>query len=177
MGNPIDEYLSHGQEKQANFGQAMARGATQAFSGEGLGKLVVQTGLVAGATALIGAARKAYGAATKSTDYRTMMDLNPDLGEHQERDPRMFNQHYTSLRNLNPTFASDPVVAGSYMRQMSEFPHNAGSILVQSIQSAPRNPQSRLKDFTMGLDVAERAQPPRPPRQALPPPASYDAEE
>lgn len=165
MTNPLDEYLELRQEKTAGPGgtflREMAQGANpaSAFGGAEVGKLLTQTAVVGGVGALIGAARKAYSAATKTRDYKMMLEVNPDLSEAQAGDPKMFNQLYSSLRSLNPTFASDPVVAGSYMRKMTEFPHNAGPILVETLGYAPK--PSGLRDFSASLDIAQRAS--RPP--------------
>lgn len=158
MGNPVDDYLT---EKQAFFGGAakgVAEGARKAFTPEGLGTLGAQALAVAGAGALIDSARKTYMAATKNQHFKKMLEVNPDLGETQQQDPKMFNQYYNSLRNLNPQFAADPVVAGSYMRKMTEFPINAGDVLVNSLQSRPSG--GGLKDFSTGLNIAQRAAPP-----------------
>ena len=98
----------------------------------------------AAATATLGAgsmaAQKIWDAATKARDFRQMMAHNADLHEHHQRDPRTFNQLYTSLRTMNPTFAKDPIVAGTYMRQMVETPLNAGGILAQTIGTRDKFP-------------------------------------
>lgn len=164
MGNPVDDYLESSPVKTktagiGDFARSMVGGARGAFSGPEVGKMLMQTGAVAGVTALAGAAKKMYDAATKSSDYKMMLDINPDLVQAQQADPKMFNQYYNSLRRLNPTFASDPVVAGSYMRQMTEHPYNAGNVLVNAINAVPK-PQSRLKDFSTGLAIANLASPP-----------------
>lgn len=164
MSNPVDAYLEHAMEKKAGPGSFfgdVVRGASpgSAFGGHEVGKLLAQSAAVGGVGALVGAARKAYSAATKSRDYKMMIEVNPDLGELQASNPQQFNQFYSSLRSLNPTFASDPVVAGSYMRRMAEFPNNAGPILVETMGYAPK--PSGLRDYAAGLDIAQRAG--RPP--------------
>lgn len=158
MGNPLDDYFESGEQKTAGLGDfagAVGRGARGAISGEGLGQLATYSAAAAGAGALVGAARKAYMAATKGRHHKQMIEANPDLAEAQQADPTTFNQHYSSLRNLNPVFASDPVVAGAYMRRMSEFPHNAGPILVESLKSAPQPPG--VKDYATALDISRSA--------------------
>jgi hypothetical protein len=156
MGNPVDEALEFGSEKKAGFLDAIGRGARGAFGGEEIGRLAVQTGAVAGVGVLASAARKAYSAATKSMDYKAMLDMNPDLAEHAAANPKQFNQYYSSLRQLNPTFAADPVVSGSYLRKMCEFPSGAGNYLVEATGQVPRPNPSRIKDYATGLDVADR---------------------
>lgn len=156
MSNPVDDYLEVTEKKA--FLEGAARGARRAFSPEGLGMLAVQSLGVAGAGALIESARKTYMAATKNQHFKKMLEVNPDLGEAQQQDPKMFNQYYNSLRSLNPQFAADPVVAGSFMRKMTEFPTNAGNILVDSLQKRPAD--GGLKDFSTGLNIARSAAPP-----------------
>lgn len=154
MSNPVDDYLEISVEKNAaqlglNFPGhgygARVLGGIGRIDPERVGNLVGMVGLVGGSALLISAAKAAQLAVTKSSDYKKMLEVNPDLAEHQANDPKMFNQHYSSLRSLNPRFAKDPVVAGAYMRRMSEFPSNAGPILVESLKD--QRSDTGLKDF------------------------------
>lgn len=163
MGNPIDDYLEITSQKTAGLSQAV-RGYRRAFGAEQLGGLAGSATMVAGVSILAEAARRAYMAATKSLDHKLMLEVNPDLVENQSADPKMFSQHYNSLRRMNPHFAQDPVVAGAYMRRMSEFPHNAGSILVESLKEAPKS--EALRNFSAGLGIAQQAAAPSPMEQA-----------
>jgi hypothetical protein len=97
------------------------------------------------------AAKKIYEAATHGHDFRTMLEHNPDLEEHRRRDPRLFNQHFTSLRNANPQFSADPIIAGTFMRQMAENPLNAGNTVREAISGA-----SKMHSFLgqMGEDAS-----------------------
>ncbi len=162
MSNPLDDYIETREfVKQAGIGDFFRRAVkAPAFEPEQVGSLVKQVGMVAGAGMMMGAAKKLYMAATKSTHHRKMLEVNPDLVEHQRAEPAQFNQHYSSLRNLNPQFARDPVVAGSYMRHMSEMPQNAGAILVDSMQKAPQGQGIGLKDLSAGLNVTKQMAPP-----------------
>jgi hypothetical protein len=165
MSNPVDEYLEsvEGFEKKAgpmDYAGRVMSGMRGAVGAEQMGELLMHGGIIAGVGGLMGAARQAYNAATKSRDFKAMLDVYPDLAQHQADNPKMFNQHYSSLRRLNPTFAADPVVAGSYMRQMSEFPHNAGNVLVQSVGAAPKLQGGGMKDLSTALEVATLARPP-----------------
>lgn len=90
-----------------------------------------------GAAGIGAAATKAYYAATKASDYKKMLGSNPDLREYQQSNPSQFKQHYSSLRSINPQFASDPTVAGTYMRQMSLNPQSAGKTIVESVEAQP----------------------------------------
>ena len=95
----------------------------------------VQGAVGAGAAGLGFGAVKLFQAATKARDFRKMLEFNPDLAQHHEADPKMFNQMYTSLRQLNPTYAGDPLIAGTFMRQMVESPNNAGGFLTDALSA------------------------------------------
>ncbi len=132
MTTPIEEFL---QEYAVTEKVA---GPLNGF-GQNFGKAMVG-GMGAGAaTAAIGvgamAAKALMNAATKAHSFNQMLEHNPDLAEHRDANPKRFNQMYTSLHSMNPDFAKDPIVAGTYMRQMSESPLNAGGILAQTVGS------------------------------------------
>lgn len=146
MSNPIDEALE--MKKEAGLGflgkgakEEVARGAQQALGGA----------LVVGVAA---AGMKAVQAIRKSKVYKEMMGSNPDLEEFHREDPRQFNQHFNSLHSLNPQFASDPVIAGTYMRQMSMSPQTAGTTLVQSLESKKKTSPWNIGVGTKGPQVS-----------------------
>jgi hypothetical protein len=97
----------------------------------GLGA-AASTGLIAGVTL---GAQKAYQAMTKERDFKQMMNpaLNPDLHELQSRNPVLFNQAYSSLRDMHSDFAKDPLVAGTLMRQIMDNPASGGGVLVNTV--------------------------------------------
>lgn len=133
MTTPLDEYL--GTKTAAGFGQAFREAATNPAT---LGAVAGTSAMAAGLGALGPVAHKILGAITKGRDFRRMMELHPDLAQERERNPELFNQQYSSLRKLNPVFAADPVIAGTYMRQMSLSPEGAGKVLVESLGGVPR---------------------------------------
>jgi hypothetical protein len=106
--------------------------------GHALGQKAMGAGAaVAGASvaALAGMAlTKVYDAATKSRDFKSMLAENADLAEAYQEDPKMFNRMFSTLRTFNPTFSKDPIVAGAYMRQMTEDPNHAGAVAVEALQ-------------------------------------------
>lgn len=139
--NPLDEYLTTKQAGPQGILPGMGK-----FVGTGLDR--VKNNIRTGAEQAIGsgavglaatgmgvAALKVYRAIGKRQDFKNMMEHNPDLAEHQQRDPAKFNAHYNSLRSLVPAYAEDPIVAGSLMRNMSFNPDNAGNVLTQSMES------------------------------------------
>lgn len=125
--NPLDEYMS---EKHAGFGAFGNRLGQAAETG-------MATALATGAIAATGmAAHKIYEAVTKARDFRDMMGspFNADLAEHHQTKPKEFNAAFTSLRRMNPTFSQDPMIAGTYMRQMMTYdPATAGGVLVEAL--------------------------------------------
>jgi hypothetical protein len=90
----------------------------------------------AGVAAVSFGAQKLYDAITKRRDFRLMLEHNPDLHEHLERDPKFFNQAYSSLRSVNPQFSKEPLIAGNYMRQMMDAPMSAGGKIELALQGA-----------------------------------------
>lgn len=144
MTNPLDEYLEEKHAADGGFAGHMG----SAFMG-GLG-----TAVAAGAVAATGmAASHIYDAVTKARDFKDMLrsPFNQDLhGLYTER-PREFNAAYSSLRSMNPSFAKDPMIAGSYLRRMMTFtPEAAGSAILESLQYRKSEPENPLEKAFMG---------------------------
>ncbi len=56
---------------------------------------------------------------TKSRNYRSMLDENPDL---KKMPARKVQESFNVLHQFNPEFASNPTVAGAFVRKNSQFP-------------------------------------------------------
>lgn len=140
--DPLSDFLTeYGTHKEAampeqarHFGRAIATGAAAAAAGS----VVAGVGMAAG---------RAYDALTKGRDFKEMLSFNPDLQEHHDRDPKMFNQMYTSLRGINPQFGKDPLVAGSFMRRMVDQGGNSGGVLTSAVPTGRGN--SMMQDMSM----------------------------
>lgn len=143
MASPLDQYEE--ARKTAGIGSFLGRmgqGAASRLKPEALGGALVVGGATVAATGLGAAAQKIIGAITKQRDFKRMLEHSPDLHDAYQQNPDRFNQQYTSLRNLNPTFAADPLIAANYMRQMSMDPERSGGVLVTSLRDLPnRRPQ------------------------------------
>ena len=153
MSNPLEEFLAEYAPQQEKT--ALSFGDAGRHLGEGVSRGV---GGMLAATAVGGigfAASKIHEAATKARDFRNMLEYNPDLHEHHERDPRMFNQMFTSLRSMNPSFSKDPLVAGTYMRRMVENPMTAGGILTETISSRDKITSPFARSVEEGMSVAK----------------------
>lgn len=120
MSNPVDEYLE--LTKQADDGGWKKR----------VGDAAIQTGVGLAVAGLPIAATKIYQAATKNRNFNKMLEHNEDLHAMREQNPKGFNTFYNSLHRMNPEFAADPVVSGTYMRQMLGNPAGAGKTLVEA---------------------------------------------
>jgi hypothetical protein len=151
--DPVSTYLE--SKKTAGFGDAarsFMQGAGSLMSNAAQGSaspVAHMLGEHAGHTALaVGSAAVAYGgakllqgaydAATKSHDFKSMLDANPDLGEMHAENPKLFNQMFSTLRTFNPSFTRDPIVAGHYMRSMVGDPMHAGSMAVEALTHRDR---------------------------------------
>lgn len=141
--NPLSKYLT---EKNAGIGSDLMSGAREAFNAREIGGGVGRGALAAGGALGVGLAgagvQKLYDVATKARDFKSMLESNPDLKAKQEENPRQFNQMFSTLRTFNPGFSRDPIVAGTYMRQMTESPLSAGGIATQALdyRDKLRNP-------------------------------------
>jgi len=143
MSNPIDDFLE--MDKQGG----LWTGVTNQFSSAGreaLGGKLVGGALIAGGTMAVtglgAAASKIYEAVDKRRGFKEMMSLDPGLKDLQaDKGPKLFNASYSSLRNVNPTFGKDPLIAGAYMRRIMENPETAGLQIAATLQ-APKAPMS-----------------------------------
>jgi hypothetical protein len=133
--NPIEEYF----EKKSSFGADLLTGAKGAFSPQHLGGQLAGGGLAVAGTgaAALGAlaVHKIYDAATKTRDFKSMLEYAPDVAEMHAENPQQVNQMFSTLRTFNPDFTRDPVVASSYVRRMVQEPMGAGGIASEALQS------------------------------------------
>lgn len=137
--DPIDQYLSVKEAGVGGFARDFASGAAEsAFNPKTLGGAAGVAMIGAAGTALGAAATHAYRAITKQRDFKAMLSHNADLVDEHANNPQQFNQMYSSFRAMNPQFAADPIVAGTYMRQMAMSPSTAGHAIVSSLKDAPR---------------------------------------
>jgi hypothetical protein len=145
--NPVDKYLGVTEEGETKE----AFGLSDAFKTKAM-DAVTNAGAMAGVGAAVAGvsfgARSLYDAVTKRRDFKTMLEHNPDLHEHLERDPKFFNQAYSSLRKVNPQFSSEPLIAGNYMRQMMEAPLSAGGKIELALMGG-RSSSSPVMDMAM----------------------------
>jgi hypothetical protein len=140
--NPLDDYF-------------MAKEAADAPSGGNWGPALrnaaVMTGAGLATAALPIAAGKVYNAVNKKSRFNSMMGFNDDLHAMAEEDPKRFAQYYDSLHRMSPDFAADPIVAGTYMRQMLSNPSGAGKVLVEARGGTKNLPNSPVGDALRGM--------------------------
>jgi hypothetical protein len=70
--------------------------------------------VAAGAPLLVEGIRKAYHAIAKNSRFENMMKITPSL---KDEDPNKVRMAFNSLHNLNPGFAKDPLVAGTFVKK------------------------------------------------------------
>ncbi len=151
--NPLDDYLE--MKKQAiqlplpgfrgtvggairRFGRTVINEESRDTAAKAFGAGALGAAGAAAFGGLQAAGKKILGAGRKRQDFSEMMEAHPDLQDVQQENPRFFNQAYSSLRRMNPTYAKDPMIAGSYMKKMMASPDTAGLTLAQSFkQPAP----------------------------------------
>lgn len=125
--NAVEEFLA--MKKTAGPWTGFGEHLQHAAAG-GLATAAVGVGL-AGVGA---AAGKIMDAATKSRDFKSMLEANGDLQEHYHADPKRFNMMFSTLRTMNPEFSKDPLVAGAFMRQMHESPTGIAGIAGEALR-------------------------------------------
>lgn len=139
--NPVEEFLETKKTAAPGvFGKAM-KALPGSFAGAAVGATA------AGAVGLIGAGLGAavhgiLDAATKGRDFRAMMQANEDLQEHHAQDPRKFNLMFNTLRNVNPEYSKDPLIAGSFMRRMIESPSGIGGLAGEALKQRGDYPET-----------------------------------
>jgi len=141
MSNPVDEYLKLAAipVPPPSWMSEAVSGLKEPLAGHHIGRMAGGAGLAALAIGGTLAAKKIMGAISKKREFEAMMEHDPELAGFHAENPKQFNSHYNSFRSMNPLFAKDPVVSAQYMRQMNEFPGNAGKIIVESLQGVPKS--------------------------------------
>lgn len=148
--NPVEEFLL--EKKALNLGAfAQKAGPAARRMGEVAGNAALTGAGAAAFAGLTGAAGKLYLAATKTRDFHSMMEANPDLHELHQQDPAGFNRMYTSLRTFAPEFTQEPVVAGTLMRRaMVGTEEDRGDIAIKAMRERPANRPGPARDAAMG---------------------------
>jgi hypothetical protein len=149
--NPVDEFLE--LKKTAGFlpslwkgmkfqkldpilgaaGEAVNPSSLDSF-GHILGQQMTASAafgaLTGGGDAAISGVRKLVGMGIdkwkKPMEYKAMLDAHPEL---QQQDAARVQALYNSLRHMSPHLAKDPVIAGSFVRNLLER-GNEGSVAV-----------------------------------------------
>lgn len=188
MTNPIDEYFEMKKSAapripgmQAQFADALTkklverrvgdimegaggfgRGFKQSFTGGAGGRNLAGAMLTMGTgvamAAAVPAANKIIQAVTKRRDYRQMMEHNPDLGEYKEMNPKLFRQAYDSLRQANPSYGRDPLIAGAHMRKIMDNPEVAGLTLAEAMGERPTQIQGKVQSQDLPVSLSLQTQ-------------------
>lgn len=139
--NPVEEFL---QTKEA-FGMGGLKNVAKSYgprAAESIGGGVAMgLGGAAFAGLTVGAA-KLFDAATKTRDFNSMMEANPDLHSLHQEDPVGFNRMFSALRTMAPQFTKEPLVAGAYVRQgMLGSVEDRGFTAVKAMEGSTKTPR------------------------------------
>lgn len=169
--NPVEDFLS--LKKTAGFGDSLWKGIKfqgleQAANPSGLDTFgnVLGSQLTAGAAlggitmggeAALGGLRKLIGMGVdkwkKPMEYKAMLDAHPEL---QQQDAAKVQALYNSLRHMSPHMAKDPVIAGSFVRNLLErgnegsvaVPMDTAKMLADTQKSVATSKQTNPSQFT-----------------------------
>lgn len=139
--NAVASYL---EEKLAvRFGAGLTAGLHRPLQpgrlGNTIGKGVAGAGIAAAGAAAAAlasmGASKLYDAATKTRDFNSMIQYDPELAALHQENPHRVNQMFSTLRMFNPDFTRDPVVASQYVKSMAEDPAHAGETAVRTLEN------------------------------------------
>jgi hypothetical protein len=171
--NPVEEFLS--LKKTAGFGgslwsgmkfqPAVGAGGMDTFAnvlGNQLTAGAAVGGVTMGGEAALGGLRKLIGMGIdkwkKPMEYKAMLEAHPEL---QQQDAAKVQALYNSLRHMSPHMAKDPVIAGSFVRNLLER-GNEGSVAVpmdtakmladtqKSVSGARGHNESQFPGFVSG---------------------------
>lgn len=133
MSNPVEEFLliKEAKDKEAGWLDSVGK----AFSA--LGKRVAEqvpgalasAGVTAAGVGALAGGKALYSRLTKQRDYQAMMSATPSL---RKRPADQVQMMYNSLRNVAPTLAKDPLVAGSFIDNSMELSGDRAMIAPQS---------------------------------------------
>ena len=172
--NPVEDFLS--LKKTAGFGGSLWQGMKFQAPAAGAGGLdnfanILGSQLTAGAAvggitlggeAALHGMRKLVNMGIdkwkKPMEYKAMLDAHPEL---QQQDAAKVQALYNSLRHMSPHMAKDPVIAGSFVRNLLER-GNEGSVAVpmdtakmladtqKSVSGAQGHNESQFPSFVAG---------------------------
>jgi hypothetical protein len=145
MKNPVEEFLELAEEPKTKEADGFLSNLWNAFKGgfgggggpqgqttlqalaHGAGSYLpgaLLTGSLgaafAGAAKGVGAIRERF---AKARDFQQMIEANPMLDKHDAGHVQML---YNSLRSMSPNMAKDPLIAGSFVRQMLSMSPESG---------------------------------------------------
>jgi hypothetical protein len=147
--------------------------------GQAAGKATLNAGATAVAGMAIGGAavavKKIFDAATKGRDFRSMLENNPDLAEVHAEDPKRINMYFTTLRTFNPEFSKDPLVAGSYLKQMLSSPAAIGGQMAHALGDHSKVPHP-MSDLMMNAASKVKVEGGGAGRRPSPPPRGFGPE-
>lgn len=155
MSNPIEEFLEFEQSSQNMEKTAQTGGGWKAHAARGLQWGVASTvPTIMGVVAMdaLGAAKDAV---SKSRGFKSMVEGNPDLNK---MDRNKVQTYYNTLHRFNPEMASDPFVAGAWVRKIKEYDYVDPKTVGDLIQARGRLAKRPMIDpMALGQGMANAA--------------------
>jgi hypothetical protein len=105
--------------------------------------------------AAVGKAKDIYQDLHKATYYKEMLDVNPQLSS-EDVNPVEVQRHFNTLFKFNPDYASDPVVAGTYVKNSLDFAR-PGLDTINNLVNARRNISQTQSHRVSFADIASKA--------------------
>jgi len=166
--NPVDDFLKHAgfMDLLRGLGRGISGSMEQLpadkilSGGEKAGRVIGQVGVPALAAAGLAAVgqgvSKGLGAITnrftKARDYKAMLQANPALAQADASTTQMY---FNSLRHVSPSLSKDPLVAGSFVRNMMELQPESGPAIPIQTTKLLADAQKSISQARAGHPIAE----------------------
>jgi hypothetical protein len=148
--NPLDEFLE--MKKEGSWRENVSKALME--------RVLPTVGVAAGIGAGFAGAEKAIGSIKerfgKQRDFKAMMDANPHLGKMDAGNVQLV---YNSMRKAAPALASDPLLAGSFVRktlEMSDPPYvdpQTTKMLTDAQKNISQSRGGGMRDVMMGAAI------------------------
>lgn len=189
IGKNVSEMMKAAQEDPALMEDALRKMANPAGAAKGfwdaamthakqyaplaLGSAIVGGGMTLGSKAMQGAYSGVKDSIMKAQAFKEMVETSPELGE---ANPDLVQKGFNTLYRFNPEFAKDPLVAGTFVRNVVEQERlNLGDVrsLVDARKSMVQSQPKGVDFFSMpAADIyakTQKGQPKEPPSTSPPP--------
>ncbi|MHA2333750.1 MAG: hypothetical protein ACXAEU_17120 [Candidatus Hodarchaeales archaeon] len=149
MANPIEEYLQEYSEDKEKTAGVLPKPGWFGRQSEGTKQVLIAGGLFAGSTLAAEAYEGIRNAVTKATGYKRMVKHNPQLAKKDKKEVQTL---YTTLHNISPDLAKDPVVANSWVNRMMYTDSYVDPKTISDLTSAQSKMQKRSPEMIQSFN-------------------------